>query len=58
MALKFCYFTATLCAFGPNLSHRGVDQTCLFEDMPHCMQADVSLSVMEQLLKKVRNNHA
>ena len=26
--------------------------------MPQCMQADVSLSVMEQLLKKVRWNYA
>ena len=45
-----------LCGFDSNLSNRGVDQTCLFQDMPHCMQADVSLSVMEQLLKKVRRN--
>lgn len=39
------------------VSCRGVDQTRQFDDMPHCMQAEVSLSVMEQLLKNVRWSH-
>ena len=40
-----------------HVSCRGVNQTSLFDDMPHCMHADVSLSVMEELLKNVRWNH-
>lgn len=40
-----------------HVSCRGVNQTSLFNDMPHCMHADVSLSVMEELLKNVRWNH-
>ena len=33
--------------------NKGADRRSLFSDMPYCMQAEVSLATVENLLKKV-----
>ena len=34
--------------------NKGVDRQSLLEDMPSCMQAEVSLATTENLIKRVR----